>query len=318
MPYTAGSVEIQAQRLGSNGSQDQQFADLNQRLNAGQVFGARSFQLKQGDLTIGEGLKAGIINVSVDNGSLRVTGLVDASGERVGSISLAGKNGLTLAGSAVLDAHGSKLRVDSYGKIIDSPNRAMVALSSGNGLLTLAEGARIDLRHGTAATRGNDGRNRGTLELNAPRLAGAGGVINDIAIDAHGRVDIQGARAITLNGMATYDDAPEKNDPTASGRPYQQITQDYLNDKHRLSTDFINAALLNNNLLQNKLAGLNNDTYGDTFHLRPGVEIVSKTPDGDLVVQGDLDLSGYRYASLKSPTQEKTEAGSLTLRAGVT
>lgn len=316
MPYTAGSVEIQAQRLGSNGSQDQQFADLNQRLNAGQVFGARSFQLKQGDLTIGEGLKAGIINVSVDNGSLRVTGLVDASGERVGSISLAGKNGLTLAGSAVLDAHGSKLRVDSYGKIIDSPNRAMVALSSGNGLLTLAEGARIDLRHGTAATRGNDGRNRGTLELNAPRLAGAGGVINDIAIDAHGRVDIQGARAITLNGMATYDDAPEKNDPTASGRPYQQITQDYLNDKHRLSTDFINAALLNNNLLQNKLAGLNNDTYGDTFHLRPGVEIVSKTPDGDLVVQGDLDLSGYRYASLKSPTQEKTEAGSLTLRAG--
>ncbi|MGH8406746.1 MAG: hemagglutinin, partial [Pseudomonas sp.] len=104
MPYEAGTVEIQAQRLGSSGSLDQQFADLNQRLNQSQVFGTRSFQLKQGDLTIGNGLKAGTVNVSVDNGSLRVTGLVDASGERVGSINLAGKHGLTLDGGAVLDA----------------------------------------------------------------------------------------------------------------------------------------------------------------------------------------------------------------------
>ncbi len=321
MPYEAGTVEIQAQRLGNSGSLDQQFADLNQRLNQGQVFGTRSFQLKQGDLTIGNGLKAGIINVSVDNGSLRVTGLVDASGERVGSINLAGKNGLTLDGSAVLDAHGSALRVDSYGKIIDSPNRAMVVLGSGNGLLTLADGVRIDLRHGTGAVKGNDGRNRGTLELSAPRLVNADGSSNDIAIDARGHLAIQGARSITLNGMARYDDAPVNTEPAASGRPYQVIDQAYLDSKHVLSTAFINAALLNNDLLQNKLAGLNNATYADAFHLRPGVEIVSNTPDGDLVVQGDLDLSGYRYASL-NPSSRKTsvygsgESGSLILRAG--
>ena len=321
MPQPAGSVEIQAQRLGSSGALDQQFADLNQRLNQGQVFGARSFQLKQGDLTIGDGLKAGSISVSVDNGSLRVTGLVDASGERVGSINLAGKHGLTLDGSAVLDAHGSKLRVDSYGKIIDAPNRAMVVLGSGDGQLTLADGVRIDLRHGTAAT-GNDGRPRGTLELNAPRLVNPDGSSNDVAIDAHGRLTIQGARSITLNGMARYDDAPEKTDPTASGRPYQEITQGYLDQKHALSDAFINAALLNQNLLDNKLAGLNNATYADAFHLRPGVEIVSKTQDGDLVVQGDLDLSGYRYASLNPHSVKDNavygsgESGSLTLRAG--
>ncbi|MFC6299480.1 filamentous hemagglutinin N-terminal domain-containing protein [Pseudomonas sp. CCM 7893] len=321
MPYQAGTVEIQAQRLADSGSLDQQFASLNQRLNEGQVFGARSFQLKQGDLTIGNGLKAGAISVSVDNGSLRVNGVVDASGERVGSINLAGKHGLTLDSGAVLDAHGSKLRVDSYGKIIDSPNRAMVVLGSGNGLLTLAEGTRIDLRHGTQTPSGNDGRNRGTLELNAPRLINTDGTSNDIAIDARGRLDILGARSINLNGMVSYDDAVEKTDPTASGRPYQVIDQAYLDGKHALSTAFINAALLNNNLLQNKLAGLNNPTYADVFHLRPGVEIVSKTPDGDLVVQGDVDLSGYRYASL-NPHSQKTsvygsgESGSLTLRAG--
>ena len=317
MPYEAATVELQAQHLGGSGSLDQQFADLNGRLNQGAVYGGRSFQLKQGDLTIGNGLKAGNISVSLDNGRLRVNGLVDASGERVGSITLAGKHGLTLDGTAVLDAHGSKLRVDSYGKIIDSPNRAMVVLGSGDGQLTLASGARIDLRHGTDGAAGNDGRNRGTLELNAPRLGS-----NDIAIDASGRVTIQGARSISLNGMATYDDAPEKTDATASGKPYQEITQGYLDGKHLLSNDFIKAALQNTNLLQNKLAGLNNATYADAFHVRPGVEIVSKTADGDLVVQGDLDLSRYRYASLNPHSQQDNavygsgESGSLTLRAG--
>lgn len=326
VPYLGGAVEIQAQRLGGSGTLDEQFAALNQRLNQGQVYGARSFQLKQGDLTIGNGLKANSINVSLDNGSLRVNGLVDASGERVGSINLAAGNGLVLDSGAVLDAHGSKLRVDSYGKIIDAPNRATVVLGSGKGQLTLAEGARIDLRHGTDVAVGgaagqNDGSSRGTLELNAPRIFKPDGSSDDIAIDARGRLDIQGARSIAVNGMVSYDnDAPQKND-AASGRPYQEITQAYLDQKHQLSTAFINAALQNSDLMQNKLAGLNNAGYADAFHLRPGVQIVSKTPDGDLVVQGDLDLSGYRYASV-NPHSQKTavygsgEVGALVLRAG--
>ncbi|MBC3375857.1 filamentous hemagglutinin family protein [Pseudomonas sp. SWRI92] len=318
VPYKAGSVDIRAQRLG-DGSLSDDFATLNQRLNQGQVFGGRLFQLKQGDLVIGDGLKAGVVSVSVDGGKLTVNGTVDASGERVGSIRLAGKQGLTLGGNAVLDAHGRVLRVDSYGQIIDSPNRAMVELSSGDGLLTLAGGARIDLRHGTATTVGHDGKARGTLELNAPRLGGA--TAGDIAIDASGNLNIQGAKLIALNGVQRYDDADYGTDPAASGRPYQVINQDYLNGIHDDNRDFIDNALNNNALRYGKLAGLNNAAYRNAFHLRPGVEIVSATADGDLVVQGDLDLSGYRYASL-NPLTPKTavygsgEVGSLVLRAG--
>jgi filamentous hemagglutinin family protein len=321
VPYKAGGVDIRAQQLGSSADLNGEFAALNQRLNAGQVFGSRSFQLKQGNLVIGDGLKAGEVNVSVDNGSLTVVGLVDASGERVGSIRLSGKNGLTVAGSAVLDAHGQMLRVDSYGKIIDAPNRAMVELNSGDGLLTLASGARIDLRHGTDVEVGSlpgqhDGQLRGTLELNAPRI-GTG----DIAIDASGALTIQGARSIGLNATRRYIDAADGTDPAASGRPYQVIDQAYLDGIHVDSTAFINAALANTDLLQRKLAGLNNAAYADAFHLRPGVEIASKTADGDLVVQGDLDLSGYRYASLNPHTQKTSvygsgESGSLVIRAG--
>ncbi|MCP1479050.1 filamentous hemagglutinin family protein [Pseudomonas chlororaphis] len=316
VPYKAGSVDIRAQTLGD-------FAALNQRLNQGQVFGARSFQIKRGDLTIGNELKAGEVNVSVDNGQLTVLGSIDASGERVGSIRLAASQGLTLAGSSVLDAHGTALRVDSYGKIIDSPNRALVELNSGQGQLTLADGARIDLRHGTSVAAGTapgqyDGQARGTLELNAPRLDANDPTLGDIAIDASGRLNILGARSIAVNGTARYSDAPEGTAPAASGRPYQVIDQTYLDAKHQDSQRFIDNALGNASLMNGKLAGLNNASYADAFHLRPGLEIVTQ---GDLVISGDLDLSGYRYASV-NPHAQKTavygsgEPGNLVIRTG--
>ncbi|WP_429614630.1 filamentous haemagglutinin family protein [Variovorax sp. W2I14] len=339
VPYLAGGVEIRAQRLGDGAALDSQFASLNQRLNDGGVFGTRTFQLKQGDLTIGDGLRAGEINVSVDNGSLTVNGTVDASGERVGRIYLAAKNALTVAGTAMLDAHGTLLRVDSYGKIIDSPNRAIVDLSTRDGMLTLTDGARIDLRHGTAATLGtqpgqNDDHARGTLELSAPRLGANGrsalnnesdaAVYGDIAIDARGALDIRGARSIAVNGMQRYDDAPLISTPAASGRPYQEITQAWLKDKHDDNTDFITAALAPASALAGKLAGLRSAAYADAFHLRPGIEIVSNAtinPGGDIVVSGDLDLSGYRYASVNPHTQRidgrygSGEVGTLRIRA---
>ncbi|WP_168735268.1 filamentous haemagglutinin family protein [Pseudothauera rhizosphaerae] len=325
VPYLSAGIDVRAQKLGAGGLSEA-FAALNQRLNEDHVSGLRRFQLKQGDLVIGNELKANQIDVSLDGGHLTVAGTVDASGERVGSIRLAGKNGLTVAGTGVLDAHGTALRLDSYGKIIDAPNRAIVELNSGGGTLALAEGARIDLRHGTDDARVrarpalHDGRARGMVELYAPRLGGA--TAGDIAIDASGAVTIEGARSIAVNAVQRYDDAGYGTDPAASGRPYQVVDQDYLDAKHADSTGFIANALANANLLGNKLAGLDNATYRDAFHLRPAVEIVSATPDGDLVVSGDLDLSGYRYDSLNPHTQKvfgaygSGEAGALAIRAG--
>ncbi|MEC5319229.1 filamentous hemagglutinin family protein [Brenneria populi subsp. brevivirga] len=299
VPYQAGRVTVRAQSLG--GELNAAFAALNQRLNAGEVYGLRSFQLKQGDLTIGDGLKANQIEVSLDGGHLTVAGTVDAAGERVGNIRLAGGQGLTLTGDALLDAHGNLLRLDSYGEVIDAANRASVELNSGTGTLTLADGARIDLRHGTDDTRIEadpslaDDVARGTLTLYAPRLgADAAG---DVAIDAGGSYAIEGAKSIVLHAVRRYDDAPAGGDEAAGGESYQIIDQDYLDEKHADSTAFITAALENGDLLNTKLAGLNNATYRQVFHLRPGIEIVT---EGDLVLNGDLDLSGYRYASLNT------------------
>ncbi|GJG96816.1 filamentous haemagglutinin family protein [Cupriavidus pauculus] len=306
VPYAAGGADIRGQQVAD-------FAGLNQRLNAGKVSGSRNFQLKQGDLAIGDELQAREISVSVDGGRLVVNGTVDASGEQVGSIRLAARDGVTIGSQALLDAHSRVLRVDSYGKIIEAPNRAMIEIQSGNGTLVLADGARMDVRAGTDGTA----QALGTVELSARRLGGARGT--DVDIDASGTVRIDGARSIYVNAFQRYDNAPLIANGTVDGRDYQSITQGYLKDLHDDSVVFMGNALANGDLMNRKLAGLRG--YTDAFHLRPGVEIVSATPDGDLHVDGDIDLSGFRYASV-NPHSQLTgvygagEAGALVLRAG--
>ena len=302
--YAAGGVEIRAQHLGD-------FAGLNQRLNTGKVFGSRSFQLKQGNLAIGDELKAREVSVSVDGGNLTVNGRIDASGEQVGSIRLAGRDGVTIQSGAVLDAHGTLLRTDSYGQVIEAPNRAVIELASPGGRLTLENGARMDLRSG------DKGGNYGSIDLNARRLGGATG--DDIDLDAAGTLNIAGARNINVNAFWQYKDAPAGTGKDADGRSYQSITQAYLDGKHGDSQAFMVNALANGNLMNSKLRGLRGDA--NAFHLRPGVEIVSATPGGDLHIDGDIDLSGHRYDGVNplarlSGVYGSGEAGALVLRAG--
>ncbi|KAG1533240.1 hypothetical protein G6F50_015937 [Rhizopus delemar] len=73
-------------------------------------------------------------------------------------------------------------------------------------------------------------------------------------------------------------------------------------------------AALGNPALAGRLSGLGN------YHLRPGVVLGSATPDGDLSVVGDIDLSNYRYgpgADRMTPARRGFgEPGVLVLRAG--
>ncbi|KPU99884.1 hypothetical protein APR52_02575 [Variovorax paradoxus] len=303
VPYAAGDIELRAQSIAD-------FRGLNARLTEGGAFGVRSFQLKRGDLVVGDELKAREINLSVDGGRLTVEGRVDASGEQAGSIRLAARDGVSLAGTAVLDASASVLRRDSHGQAIDAPNRAVIELDAGSGTLSIASGARMDLRVAGAA------KDYGTVALNAPRRGA-----DDVAIEAAGSIDIQGAKSVAVNAFVTDKSAAKGTDASVDGRTYQVIDQAYLDRLHGQSEAFIEAALRNGALIDGRLAGLR--AQGDRFHLRPGVQIVTDAainPDGDLHVDGDIDLSGHRYASL-NPRTRKTlaygsgEPGALVIRA---
>ena len=294
------------------------FAALNASLTAGGFFDQRKFDIKTGDLTIGDGVKARDVEVSLDGGALTVAGTIDASGVLPGTIRLAGKTGLTLESSAVLDAHGTELAVDSYGQPIDAKNRGEIELQSPGGRMTLASGATIDLSN-------PDGVARGELDLDVRRTGETSG---DADIDASGPLTIKGAGMIAVNAFWTYapTDAygtivqdngvaltPGVAMATLNGQGYLGLAQVDNN-----SQIFMNAAVANASLL-GRLQGLR--AYADAFHLRPGVEIDSSTPDGKLTIAGDIDLSGYRYASLNPNFQQTStlgsgEPGALVIRAG--
>ena len=264
--FTSGDFGVTAGTL--------DFVALNATLNQGGFFDARSFDLRTGDLVIGGGVKARNVMVSVDNGSLTVAGIIDASGAAPGTIRLSADNGLTLASGAVLDVHGNVLQVDSYGQPIEAKNRGHIELTAAGGKLTLSPGAIMNL-----TTPG--GIAYGDIVLNAQRTGETSG---DIAIDAAGSLTIKGAYGIALNAFWTYDL------PGGS-----TVTQATLDGYDTASTAFINAALGNAGLvagLPARLAGLS--SYGKAFHLRPGVQITSS---GDLSTSGDIDLAGYRYGS---------------------
>ncbi len=198
------------------------------------------------------------------------------------------------------------MQTDSYGAAVDASNTAHVDLTSTAGTVTLAHGATIDMR---AA----DGVARGQLEINAPRLGatdGRGNGADDIAIDASNSLNISGAASIAVNGFWKYTDAPtDPNDPNG-----QIVDQNYLDGINTVSTAFIDAATANAGL-QGRLAGLK--AFGSAFHLRPGVEIDSATPNGNLSTRGDLDLSGYRYGADANPAiRGSGEAGVISFRAG--
>ena len=285
VPYDAAEITLRARTLAD-------FAGLNTRLNAGQVHGARRFQIKQGDLILGDEVRARQVSITVDGGSLTVAGRIDASGFQPGIIRLAARGDLNLLGT--LDAHGAGLRRDSHGQIIDSPNRAQVSLTSSLGTLTLGPSASIDLRAGTEAA-GNDGA-RGTLDLNARRLGGARAATARAPMMWRSwcRAGRRCGRVlIAVNAFREYADAELASAPDVSGSKPQLITQDMLIRIDRDSQDFINAALAT--ALRARLAGL------DGYRLRPGVDIVSDpliNPAGNLTVVGDLDLSGLRYGGL--------------------
>lgn len=308
VPYDGGELVLRARQL-------QDFSGLNTRLTAGGITGGRTFQLSVGDLVIGDEVKARNVDISVDGGSLLVNGRIDASGEQVGSIRLSARDVLRIDGT--LDAHGSALRVDSYGKIIDSPNRAMIELTSANGGLQLGAASSMDLRSGTSVATGggpgqNDGRARGSVKLNVPRVG-----TNDAAIEVASGIRIAGAGDLQVNAFRSYDSAPLASAPDVHGHRPQVINQQWLDTVvDPDNSQWMNAALVNTGL-QQRTAALG------SYRLRPGVQIVARTssdnPRGDLVVAGDIDLSGYRYGPqsnrLDPARRGFGESAALVLRA---
>jgi hypothetical protein len=146
--FQQGRFRLDVARLGKGG-----FSGLNQKLAASGFTGEISLEQRQGDITVAKGdqVNAQLVQLAADQGKVTVAGTINASAPKAGAVSIYGRNGITLAATAEIDARALAAG-EAGGKVtLDTVHRDDV----GSGLLDLAaNGSVIDVSAGANGTGG--------------------------------------------------------------------------------------------------------------------------------------------------------------------
>lgn len=256
---------------------------LSTTVNAAGFNNALAFRVRSGNVLLNGTTTARDFRLSADAGAIQVTGTVDVSGTTGGNIELAAFNGLSLTGTAVLDASADFYNTAGKGGSITLETRG-----NGGGVLDLATGSQIRLAVAETASLGDFS---GTLHLRAPQTGGGTGVqMNPV------NSTITGASSIIAEGFAVYN-------LTGSGL----ITTAVQNSVQANGTTFgANAAAIESSLLASNAA------LAPVFTVRVGAELINTTGDLTLGASSgavtNWDLSSFRFGPDLAP-------GVLTLRA---
>lgn len=313
---TSGAFSLDTGSLAATGANS--FATINTALQAGGFFASRDFRMRNGDVTISQTIQSQEFTLSTDQGSISVTGEINASGTTGGSITLAARGNLTIASGATLTVEGKQFNdAGEGGSILLEAGSEENGTANENALLTLQQGATINLAvdayvPGGYATPGSsafNGQFTGTLHLRAPRTAG-----NNNLLIAPIQSTIAGASSVVAEGFNVYVPGGGVLNITLRN----QINSDNLAFLGAAGTGNANDVAISNKLLSGAQTGL-----ASLLVIEPGVEIVN--PNGDLTLGAsnnatggttnaealagaDWDMSSYRYGLDSAP-------GTLTLRA---
>ena len=264
---------------------------LNATLDAGGFATARTFRARSGNITLDGLATVRTFNLAADNGSITVTGTVDASGATGGNISLAAAGRVTLAAGARLTVAAQDFNAAGKGGAIAlEAGAARNGLTSTTAFVEIQTGSTIDLSVATNTTASAAlGRFTGTLHLRAPQNSTS----NDLQV-APLNGTVLGASSVVVEGYKLFDLTPVTG-TTAT------ITSTVQTNVKNNGRSFGNAsATISARLLAN------NATLSSVLHVRPGAEIINRT--GNLVLATTWDLSTFRVGP-------NSEPGLLTLRA---
>ena len=269
-------------------------AALDGTLNTGSFTTLRDYRIRSGDVLIDSTAVSSTYRLAADQGNITLSGVIDASGNRGGTIDLKANGSLTLLSGSTLNA--SAQTFDAAGK---GGSVTLEAGTQSNGVIRTD--ALLDLRAGSTITLGvaentptsaSLGKFSGTLHLRAPRNAAN----NDLQFASIGST-ITGSSAILVEGYKLHD-------LTSTGT----LNTTLLNTIRTEASAYLSASNHNN-----ILARLTATNPGLDLILAPGVEIINR--NGDLTLgstssntSADWDLSSLRFGPRSAP-------GVLTLRA---
>ncbi|RYD23498.1 MAG: filamentous hemagglutinin N-terminal domain-containing protein [Verrucomicrobiaceae bacterium] len=282
--------------------------ELTERLSASGLTEIQRIRVRSGNVLVKGTATARDFGLVVDQGNIRVTGTVDASGKTGGDIRLAAHGDVKLEDGSLLTVAGKDF--SNAGKVGSVTLESGSSLNgvAGTGSVSILEGSKIDLSvaskvDGDASTPGSSaylGKFSGKLHIRAPRTTNN----DDLLVDTLAGTII-GASSILVEGYKVYD--LTSSGGTITGGVQTSIRTD--------ATDFLGAAGTRTENYDNIIDRLldSNPDLADNLVLAPGAEIVNRT--GDLVLgtsssttTSDWNLSTFRFG-------EKGAAGVLTLRS---
>ncbi|MGA3169505.1 MAG: filamentous hemagglutinin family protein [Chthoniobacteraceae bacterium] len=275
------------------------FSALGTMLDTAGFTNALQIEVGTGDVTVDGVATAQQFDLSTDEGSITVTGIINASGETGGEITLAAAGSVTLNDGAELNASGHKF--DDAGKggsVTLSAGADIDGNASTTAVVDVQTGSTIDLSvAANTANSANLGDFTGTLLIRAPQTV-AGTDVQVAPIDG----TITGASAIVVEGYRIYD-------LTASGG---EITQALENQIYNDGVNFLGTGGQTTaayTAMLNRLVG----SSGLPIYIETGAEIINRS--GDLTLgtptsnsSSDWDLDNYRFGP-------DGTAGQLTIRA---
>jgi len=251
-----------------------------------------SFRIRNGDVDVDTYIKAASFSLSADQGSIHVTsdGVVDASGITGGSIAMQASGSVILEPNSFLSVHGDTYdNAGKGGSVFLSAGTAVERTAEDgstyldinrDSILNLITGSSIDLGITSSSTR--LGQSSGILHLRAP-------VTEDLSEIQISPLDteIMGASSIVVEGYRTYDLTGTTGEITSS--LVAGIDADASSFFGSLSGESTQASAIRNRLIQN------NQSLESILHLTPGVEIINRA--GNINLIHDLDMSTMRYGA---------------------
>jgi len=248
-------------------------SSLSAALTQASFSASQSIRVRSGDVLIDGLTKAGDFLLSADQGSITVTGTIDASGATGGSIRLSANANVILTDGSLLTVAGQKFSDSGKGGDITLEAGSSFNGVAGTGSIDIRTGSKLDLSvaakvAGDAITVGSsayNGQFSGTLHLRAPRINGG----TDLSVNAINGT-ITGASSILVEGYKIYDLAD-----------YGGIVNGALGAISADGKSFLGAAgttTAGYTSMVNRLTA-NNASITQNLVLAPGVELVnSLTP----------------------------------------
>lgn len=292
---------------------DASSVSLNDLVDAVAGGGTTSFsggwdvRLRTGDLKLTQGktIKSEQVLLAADAGAASISGTIDASGKKGGTIEIYSRGGnVELTKSGRLLANGTEFVANaSNAGTRGEGGKVVLGTARSNKIVTTAE-SQIDV--GTAVLKAEDGSvlatsaaRRGSVTFRAGEADAANGVAN-LALGGkiYGAADVVAEIVSTYEGNSlTAGTTNETTKAVGMKTVFDELAGKYSSDnvkKLRSTLSF-------------------KDTTETRYHIRPGVEI--STPGGstsDFTVSDDLNFSSFRFADASG---NLTEPGTLTIRS---